>query len=115
MLREVAKRLKSCLREEDIAARIGGDEFTVVLEDVVDASGALGVAERIQEQLRVPCDIDNSYRMYTSASIGIVVGNQGPPEKLVRAADLAMYQAKHAGKAHNVVFGPNAREGHPEV
>jgi diguanylate cyclase (GGDEF)-like protein len=115
VLREVAKRLKRCLREEDTAARMGGDEFTVLLEDVVDASGARGVAERFQAQLRVPFDIDNSYRMYTSASIGIVVGNQGPPEKLVRAADLAMYQAKRAGKAHNVVFDPNAREGHPEV
>ena len=108
LLREVAKRLKGCLRDEDIAARIGGDELAVLLEDVVDASGAVRVAERFHEQLRVPFDVDDR-RMYTSASIGIVVGDQGPPEKLMRAADLAMYQAKRKGKAHSVVFDPNSK------
>jgi diguanylate cyclase (GGDEF)-like protein len=77
VLREVAKRLEGCLREADVAARIGGDEFVVLLEDVSDASGALGVAERFQSQLRVPLDV-HGYRLYTSASIGIVVGDQGP-------------------------------------
>lgn len=110
VLREVAKRLKGCLREADVAARIGGDEFVVLLEDVSDASGALGVAERFQSQLRVPLDV-HGYRLYTSASIGIVVGDQGPSEKLVRAADLAMYQAKRTGKAHSVVFDPNSITG----
>ncbi len=110
VLREVAKRLKGCLREADVAARIGGDEFVLLLEDVSDASGALGVAERFQSQLRVPLDV-HSYRLYTSASIGIVVGDQGPSEKLVRAADLAMYQAKRTGKAHSVVFDPNSITG----
>ena len=110
VLREVAKRPKGCLREADVAARIGGDEFVLLLEDVSDASGALGVAERFQSQLRVPLDV-HSYRLYTSASIGIVVGDQGPSEKLVRTADLAMYQAKRTGKAHSVVFDPNSITG----
>ena len=110
VLREVAKRLKGCLREADVAARIGGDEFVLLLEDVSDASGALGAAERFQSQLRVPLDV-HSYRLYTSTSIGIVVGDQGPSEKLVRAADLAMYQAKRTGKAHSVVFDPNSITG----
>ena len=110
VLREVAKRLKGCLREADVAARIGGDEFVLLLEDVSDASGALGVAEGFQSQPRVPLDV-HSYRLYTSASIGIVVGDQGPSEKLVRTADLAMYQAKRTGKAHSVVFDPNSITG----
>jgi diguanylate cyclase (GGDEF)-like protein len=110
VLREVAKRLKRCLREEDVAARIGGDELAVLLEDVADASRAIRVAERFQEQLRVPFDVQ-SYRMYTSASIGIAVGAQGPPETLVRVADLAMYQAKRAGKARSVVFDPDSTTG----
>jgi diguanylate cyclase (GGDEF)-like protein len=107
VLSQVAKRLKGCLREEDIAARVGGDELAVLLEDVADATGAVRVAERFQAQLRVPFDV-HSHRLYTSASIGIVVGAEGPPQKLVRAADLAMYQAKRAGKAHSVVVDPNS-------
>jgi diguanylate cyclase (GGDEF)-like protein len=110
VLREVAKRLKRCLREEDIAARIGGDELAVLLEDVADASRALRVAQSFQEQLSVPFDV-HSYRLYTSASIGIAVGVQWSPEGLVRAADLAMYQAKRTGKAHSVVFDPNPATG----
>ena len=94
-----------------MAARIGGDEFSVVLEDVADASRAVRVAERFQEQLRVPFDVHDGYRMYTSASIGIAVGAQGQPQELVRAADLATYQAKRMGKARSVVFDPNTTTG----
>ena len=107
MLREVAKRLKGCLRESDIAARLGGDEFIVLLEDVTDASRALRVAERFQEQLRVPLDVDERYRMYTLASIGIAVGAEEQPQELVRAADQATYQAKMMGKVRSVLFDPN--------
>jgi GGDEF domain-containing protein len=85
-----------------------------LLEDVSDASGALRVAERFQAQLCVTFEVD-SYRIYSSASIGILVGDQGPSEKLVRAADLAMYQAKRMGKARSVVFDPNSRESYPQV
>jgi len=111
VLREVAKRLKECSREADIAARIGGDEFSVMLEEVADASSAARIAERFQEQLRVPFDVHDRYRMYTSASIGIAVGAQGQPQELVRAADLAAYQAKRMGKARSVVFDPNTTTG----
>ena len=110
ILREVAKRLKRCLRGEDIAARIGGDELAVLLEDVADASRALRVAQSFQEQLSIPFDV-HSYRLHTSASIGIVVGAQWSPEGLVRAADLTMYQAKRAGKARSMVFDPNSTTG----
>jgi diguanylate cyclase (GGDEF)-like protein len=110
VLREVATRLKRCLREADVAARIGGDELAVLLEDVADASEAVSVAERFRGQLRIPFAA-HGYRVYTSASIGIVVGAQGPPEELMRAADVAMYQAKRAGKAHSVVFDPDSSTG----
>ena len=110
VLREVAKRLKRCLREQDIAARIGGDELAVLLEDVAEASRAVRLAERFQEQLRVPFDI-HSHRLHTSASIGIAVGARWSPEGLVRAADQAMYQAKRVGKARCVVFDPNSIPG----
>jgi diguanylate cyclase (GGDEF)-like protein len=110
LLREVAKRLKRCLRGADIGARVGGDEFIVLLEDVVDASGAVRLAERFQAQLRAPFDDDvlSGCRPYTSASIGIAVGAGEQPEELVHAADLAMYKAKRTGKARSVVFDPNS-------
>jgi diguanylate cyclase (GGDEF)-like protein len=110
VLREVAKRLKRCLRESDIAARIGGDELAVLMEDVADASGAVRLAERFHAQLREPFYV-HSYRLHASASIGIAVGARGSPEKLVHEADLAMYQAKRTGKARSVVFGPNSTTG----
>jgi len=105
VLREVAKRLRGSLREGDVAARFGGDEFVVVLEDVTDASEALKVAERFHKRLRVPFDVDGEHQMYTSASIGIAIGSQEErPQELVRAADTATYQAKRIGKARSVVF-----------
>ena len=114
VLCEVAERLKGCLREEEMAARLGGDEFAVVLEDVADAgTAAARVAERFQERLRVPFHIDDHHRMYTSASIGIAVGTQERPQELVRAADLAAYEAKRRGKACSAVIDPEARGGAP--
>ena len=113
VLRMVGKRLKGCLRDSEMAARIGGDEFVVVLEDVADASTAVRVAERFQERLRVPFDVGNGHRMYTSASIGIAFGAREGPQELVYAADLAAYQAKGMGKGCSVVFDSEAIGGPP--
>ncbi len=101
VLVQVAKRLKECLRESDTGARIGGDEFAMLLEDVADVDEAVGVAERFQRQLRFPLDF-KEHSLYISASIGIALGCEEQPEELVRAADKAMYQAKRTGKAHSV-------------
>jgi diguanylate cyclase (GGDEF)-like protein len=111
VLREVAERLRESLRETDVAARFGGDEFVVLLEDVKDASEALKVAERFQERLRVPFEVEGGHRMYTSASIGIAVGSRGMPWRLVREADEAAYRAKRQGKARSVVFAPDPANG----
>jgi diguanylate cyclase (GGDEF)-like protein len=111
VLREVAERLKGCLREEEMAARLGGDEFVVVLEDVADASAAVRVAERIQEQLRAPVDVQDRYRLRASASIGIALGAPALPQQLVHAADLAMYEAKGMGKGYITIFDPNTTMG----
>ena len=111
VLREVAERLKGCLREEEMAARLGGDEFVVVLEDVADASAAERVAERFQEQLRVPADVHDGYRLCASASIGIALGAQERPQQLVHAADLAMYEAKAMGKGSIAIFAPKTTMG----
>jgi diguanylate cyclase (GGDEF)-like protein len=111
VLREVAETLKGCLREEEMAARLGGDEFVVVLEDVADASAAIRVAERIQEQLRAPVDVHDRYRLRASASIGIALGAPELPQQLVHAADLAMYEAKGMGKGYIAIFDPNTTMG----
>jgi diguanylate cyclase (GGDEF)-like protein len=112
VLRAVAERLRESLRGSDLAARIGGDEFVVLLEDVTDASTALKVAERFQEKLRLPFDAsEEGHQMYTSASIGIAVGAKEGPQELVRAADEATYQAKRMGKARSVVFAPDPTTG----
>ena len=111
MLRAVAERLRGSLREADVVARFGGDEFVVLLEDVADASEALKAAERFQERLRVPFEVDGGRRVYTTASIGIAIGSRERPEALVRAADEASYWAKRRGKARNVVFSPDSMAG----
>jgi diguanylate cyclase (GGDEF)-like protein len=112
VLRAVAERLRDSLRGSDLAARIGGDEFAVLLEDVTDASRALKVAERFQARLRVPFDAgEEEHRMYTSASIGIAVGAEEGPQELVKVADEATYQAKRMGKARSVVFAPGPTRG----
>ena len=111
VLRAAAERLRESLREADVAARFGGDEFVALLEDVTDASEALGVAERFQERLRVPFELEGRHRMHTSASIGIAIGSQERPQQLVRAADEASYWAKRLGKARSAVFSPDLATG----
>ena len=112
VLRALAERLRDSLRGSDLAARIGGDEFAVLLEDVTDTSRAHKVAERFQARLRIPLDAGEEGQMiYTSASIGIAVGAEEEPQELVRAADEATYQAKRIGKARSVVFAPRPTTG----
>jgi diguanylate cyclase (GGDEF)-like protein len=99
ILREVAERLQSTVREQDIVARYGGDEFVIVCE-VASEQAALEMAERVRESVRKPyAMLPGDLRI--GASIGVSVT---PPQSsvlgtssLLRAADEAMYRAKHAG------------------
>ena len=111
VLRVVAERLRKSLRETDVPARFGGDEFVVLLEDLKDASEALKVAARFQDRLRLPFEVDEGPQLHTSASIGIAVGTEERPQELVHAADLAAYQAKRMGKARCVLFDPDSTAG----
>ena len=105
LLIEASRRLKSSLRPGDLAARFGGDEFTVLLEGVEHISDATVVAERIAESLSTPFDL-GGHEVYTTTSVGIVQSNPGGDraEDLLRDADVAMYRAKSKGRARYEIF-----------
>ncbi len=111
LLREMTTRLRSCLRDGDTAARLGGDEFGILLEDVEDDDHCVRIAQRLLETLRVPFDVGDT-EVTTGASIGVALGQEGPstPEDLMRNADLALYDAKNAGKNRYAVFATKMHE-----
>jgi diguanylate cyclase (GGDEF)-like protein/PAS domain S-box-containing protein len=104
-LRVIAKRIISCVRPYDIVARFGGDEFTVLLNNVPDPADVTRVAERILRTLSEPILI-KGYKIFASASIGIRLFDPSlqAPEEYLRDADIAMYQAKRKGKAGYEIF-----------
>jgi len=105
LLIAVAERIMGCLRNEDSAGRLSGDEFTVLIENVADVAEAERVAQRIQAALQTPVTIEGR-EVFTGASIGIAVSTPGydGPDSLLRDADLAMYRAKAHGRGRYEVF-----------
>lgn len=105
LLIAIARRLEACLNKHDMVARLGGDEFTILLENIKQDSDATKVAERVQQALSTPFNL-NGHEVFTSASIGITLSSTefDRPEDLLRGADIAMYRAKAQGKACHEVF-----------
>ncbi len=105
LLIEVARRLQQRLRPGDTVARLSGDEFAFLLEDMSDTDHARSVAERIQYDLTCPIHM-YGHTVVTSGSMGIApyLVDDRAPEDLLRHADLALYQAKALGRARAVVY-----------
>jgi diguanylate cyclase (GGDEF)-like protein/PAS domain S-box-containing protein len=107
LLGAVAERLRVVLRPEDVIARFGGDEFTVLLADVADEGAAIAVVDRLTAALRAPIVLDGEQRFVT-ASVGLSLAGDDP-QALLRDADAAMYRAKAQGKGRHVVFDASMR------
>ncbi len=105
MLKEAGKRLADCVRDSDVVARLGGDEFALLIEDVQLPEDACHTAQRVIQSLSEPMHIDGK-ELFTSASIGITLGNAryGKAEELLRDADVAMYRAKAHGRHRFEIF-----------
>src|SRR3712207_1246576 len=110
LLTIVGERLEAAVRPKGFVARLCGDEFAVLLEDVTDRGSAVSAAKRIEESLKAPVELNGS-EVLLSASVGVTIGSlkqEDGPEDLLRNADVAMHAAKRKGKARYKVFDPGA-------
>jgi diguanylate cyclase (GGDEF)-like protein/PAS domain S-box-containing protein len=99
LLRAVGARLRSVVRAEDLVARFGGDEFTVLVNEVTSEAEVVRLAERVAAQVAVPIPLASG-ETFVTVSIGVAFADRAgvSPDGLVRDADLAMYRAKERGR-----------------
>lgn len=105
LLIAISHILKECSREVDTVARLSGDEFTILLEDLNNFQDAIAVTERLLDKLTAPIEL-NGQKVFAGASIGIVFSlpNYQNSSEILRDADIAMYRAKSLGKGRYAVF-----------
>lgn len=99
LLQQIARRLKAAVREGDTVARVGGDEFTIVLQDLARPQDAAIVAQKVLRTVAQPMDVQ-THRLYVTTSIGITMSPEDgeDAETLLKNADTAMYRAKSEGR-----------------
>jgi diguanylate cyclase (GGDEF)-like protein len=109
LLREVAERLSTCVRDTDTVARIGGDEFAVLLSGSGD--DPRDIARRMIQVVEVPMAVEGGGSARVGASVGIAVAAEGTEDgdSLLREADHAMYAVKHGGKGSYAVASVRTR------
>lgn len=112
LLKQVAERLRQCVREEDTVSRQGGDEFVVLLTGLDTSSSAALVAEKILTALAQPVYFEG-HELAVTGSVGIACypGDGADPETLMKNADLAMYRAKNVGRNNYQFFSPELEQG----
>ncbi len=101
LLKEVAERLRHSIRESDTVARIGGDEFNILLADIANADDISGISKKIVDAIKEPCWI-RGHQLHSSTSIGISIfpDDADTTDALFKSADIAMYHAKRAGNTY---------------
>ena len=107
VLRQVARRLQTCVREPDVVARLGGDEFAILLEDIGSVDVAVRVAGRIIDAMAEPLHVGDK-EIGTSTSVGVAMGDARyrRADEVLRDADDAMYRAKRGGRHRFEIFDP---------
>ncbi|GAB3549294.1 hypothetical protein GCM10027343_30780 [Noviherbaspirillum agri] len=112
LLKEVAKRLAQSIRAEDVVIRLGGDEFVILLQNVKNASYAADVTRHIVERINEPFHIgDLTLSVSTSVGISVFPGDGQDIDTLISHADMAMYQAKQAGRNNYQFYSPEFAAG----
>lgn len=107
LLQRVAERIRACVRESDTVARVGGDEFSVILENLDDIEFAEKIAQDVIDAVTEPVIIQNrQMQVTTSIGVSIYPDNGTDADKLVKCADQALYHAKKAGRNTYQFFNP---------
>lgn len=111
LLKAFAKRITSCLRDVDTVSRLGGDEFTVILESIPHIDNATIVAEKIIDVMQEPFNIEG-HEIHMTVSIGITIYPMDDKDltNLLKDADQAMYRAKEAGRNNFQLYGADMAE-----
>jgi diguanylate cyclase (GGDEF)-like protein/PAS domain S-box-containing protein len=110
LLTQVGQRLRACVRPEDVVARIGGDEFTILVSAVTSSNEVMGLTNRIHRSLETPIHVEGrETRVTTSIGVALGSGAYDRSEDILRDADIAMYEAKALGRANTIIFDDRMR------
>jgi diguanylate cyclase (GGDEF)-like protein len=111
LLVEVTKRLKSCVRAGDTVGRLGGDEFVILIASVLDRDDAAAMASRVVTEIGKPFDI-LGHSVLVGASVGVAMApsDGDSPDRLIKSADMALFEAKRDGRGCYRFFEPELEE-----